>query len=404
MSEMRAVQTEPPVPGRAPPPAPEEVPPSQRRPRPRALTIGSIVLLTVAVVGVVAVALGRRSAEAKERNQRAVVQDRGPTVRVAAAELSNSERSQTLPAEVRAWNQSTLYSKVAGYVRDVKVDKGTRVKRGDLLALLESPETDQLVLGARADLKLKQVLAERARQLRPQGFIAQQDLDSAESALSVSRATLQQLLAMQSYEQVRAPFDGVVTARYVDPGALVAAGTASNQAVQPLFDLADTRTVRVQVFVGQDDAADVQAGVPVSIALPDDPGHPIEAKVTRASQGIDVRTRTMLVEIDVPNEPVRLYPGSYVNVKLRFPGRRTPLVPSDALAWRGDAVYVARIDADNRVKLVRINPGEDDGRRVQILSGLEGGEQVVLNPSAELSDGDRVQPLVPKGGGQAAGR
>ena len=104
------------------------------------------------------------------------------------------------------------------------------------------------------------------------------------------------------------------------------------------------------------------------------------------------------------NEPVRLYPGSYVNVKIRFPGRRTPLVPGDALAWRGDALYVARLEPENRIRLVRVQPGEDDGRRVQILSGLQGGEQVVLNPSAELSDGDRVQPLAPKGAGPAAGR
>jgi len=164
------------------------------------------------------------------------------------------------------------------------------------------------------------------------------------------------------------------------------------------------RTVRVQVYVGQDDAADIHPGSPVSISLPDDPGHPIEAKVTRTAQGIDARTRTMLIEVDVPNEPVRLYPGSYVNVKIRFPGRRTPVVPGEALAWRGDALYVAKLDSDNRVRLVRIQPGEDDGRRVQVLSGLQGGEQVVLNPSAELSEGDRVQPLAPKGGGPAAGR
>lgn len=397
MSEIHAVKT--------PPATAEVTPPTEpRRPRPRALTIGTIVLLLVAVIGVLALALGRRGAEAKERQARTVAQDNGPVVRLAPVELSNAERTLGIPGEVRAWNQATLYSKVAGYVREVLVDKGSRVKKGDPLARLESPETDQQVLGARADLQLKTVQAERARKLRPQGFIAQQDLDNAESALQVSRATLQQLLALQAYEQVRAPFDGVVTARYVDPGALVAAGTSSNQAVQPLFDFVDMRTVRVQVYAGQDDAADIHPGSPVSITLPDDPGHPIEAKVTRTAQGVDPRTRTMLVEIDVPNEPVRLYPGSYVNVKIRFPGKRTPLVPGEALAWRGDALYVARLEADSRVKLVRIQPGEDDGRRVQILSGLQGGEQVVLNPSAELSDGDRVQPLAPKGGAPAAGR
>lgn len=374
------------------------------QPRPRALTIGTVVLVLAAVVGVLAIALVRRSAEAKERERRTTVLDRGPTVRIAEVELSTADRTLSIPGEVRAWAQSTLYSKVAGYVRDVKVDKGSRVKKGQLLAQLESPETDQQVLGARADLQVKQAQAERLRKLRPQGFIAQQDLDNAEGALSVARATLQSLLATQAYEQLRAPFDGVVTARYVDPGALVAAGTASNQSVQPLFDLADMRTVRVQVYVGQDDAGDIRGGAPVAIALPDDPGHPIDATVTRISQGIDARTRTMLVEIDVPNEPVRLYPGSYVNVKIRFPGRRTPVVPGEALAWRGDGLYVARLEADDRVKLVRIQPGEDDGRHVQVLSGLQGGERVVLNPSAELSDGDRVQPLVPRGGGPAAGR
>jgi RND family efflux transporter MFP subunit len=397
MSEIHAVKTSAPdpLPARSPDPA---------QPRPRALTIGTIVLLLAAIVGVVALALGRRGAEARERQARAVAQDSGPVVRLAPVELLNAERTLGIPGEVRAWSQATLYSKVAGYVREVVVDKGTRVKKGELLARLESPETDQQVLGARADVQLKRVQAERARKLRPQGFIAQQDLDNAESALQVSRATLQQLVALQGYEQVRAPFDGVVTARYVDPGALVAAGTASNQAVQPLFDVADMRTVRVQVYVGQDDAADIRPGAPVAVSLPDDPGHPIEAKVTRTAQGIDARTRTMLVEIDVANEPVRLYPGSYVNVKIRFPGKRTPVVPGDALAWRGPDLYVAKLDSENRVRLVRIQPGEDDGRRVQILSGLQGGEQVVLNPSAELSDGDRVQPLAPKGAGPAAGR
>ncbi len=372
--------------------------------RPRALTIGTIVLVLLALLGVGALALTRRNADARERAQRATVLDRGPAVRVADVELSAADRTLSLPGEVRAWNQSTLYSKVAGYVREVKVDKGTPVKKGELLARLESPETDQAVLGARADLQVKQVQADRARKLRPQGFIAQQDLDTAEGALAVARATLQSLLATQSYEQLRAPFDGVVTARYVDPGALVAAGTSSNQSVQPLFEVADMRTMRVQVYVGQDDAAEIRPGAPVAIALPDDPSHPIEAKVTRTSQGIDARTRTMLVEMDIPNEPVRLYPGSYVNVKIRFPGRRTPVVPGEALAWRGDALYVAQLEAGNRVKLVRIQPGDDDGRRVQILTGLKGGERVVLNPSAELSDGDPVQPLAPQGGGPAAGR
>ena len=372
--------------------------------RPRALTLGTALVLMLALAGVVGLALSRRGAEARERNARAAILDNGPNVRVVQVEVSPADRTLALPAEVRAWNQSTLYAKVAGYVREVHVDKGTKVKKGDLLARLESPETDEAVLGARADFKYKEFQAERFRKLRPGGLVAQQDLDNAEAALGVSRAQLQSLLATQSYERVRAPFDGVVTARYVDPGALVAAGTASNQTVQPLFEIADLRTVRVQVYVSQDDAGDVRPGTPRTITTPDDLQHPIAAKVTRTAQGIDARTRTMLVEADVPNEPVRLYTGSYVNVQLKFAGRRTPLVPGEALAWRGGSLFVATLGSDDRVKLVKVQPGADDGKRVQILAGLQGGERVVLNPSAELSDGDKVQPLAPKGAGPAAGR
>jgi RND family efflux transporter MFP subunit len=228
------------------------------------------------------------------------------------------------------------------------------VKKGDLLARLESPETDQQVLGARADVQLKTVQAERARKLRPQGFIAQQDLDNAESGLRISRATLQQLLALQSYEQVRAPFDGVVTARYVDPGALVAAGTASNQAVQPLFDLADMRTVRVQVYVGQDDATDIHPDSPGEHLLAGRPrpphrgkGHPQGAGHRRAHPhhaGGDGRSQRAGAAV----------PGSYVNVKIRFPGKAHPVVPGEALAWRGDSLYVAKLDTDSRIRLVKI--------------------------------------------------
>jgi RND family efflux transporter MFP subunit len=383
----------------------EAVKRSEESRRPRGLTVGSVVLLVIALLGVLALALTRRSAEARERRERNAAVEAGPTVRVAQVDVSPADRALTLPAEVRAWAQSTLYAKVAGYVREVRVDKGTPVKKGDLMARLESPETDQAVLGARADLQVKQVQVERLRKLRPQGFVAQQDLDTAEGAYSVAKATLQGLLAQQAYEQVRAPFDGVVTARYVDTGALVAAGTSSTQSVQPMFDLADMRTMRVQVYVGQDVAPDVKVGSPVSIIVPDDPSRPIEAQVTRLSQGLDARTRTMLVEADVPNEPVRLYPGSYVTVRLKFPGRRTPLIPGDALAWRGDGLFVATLDGDNRVKLVKVQPGDDNGRQVQILSGLKGGERVVVNPSAELSDGDQVQPEKPKdGGGPSASR
>src|SRR5262249_31341581 len=157
--------------------------------RPRGLTLGSIVLLLLAILGVLALALTKRSAEAKERRQRGAAAEAGPTVRVAGGEVSPAERALTLPAEVRAWAQSTLYAKVAGYVREVPVDKGSKVKKGDLLARLESPETDQAVLAARADLQVKKVQAERLRKPPPPRFVAQQDPDNPEGAYSAAKAT-----------------------------------------------------------------------------------------------------------------------------------------------------------------------------------------------------------------------
>lgn len=360
--------------------------------RPRALTLLSVVLVLLALAGVIAVALLRGGREASEARRLAAAAARGVTVQVGKAEVSAAEQTLSLPAEVRGWAQTTLYAKVAGYVREIPVDKGSRVSKGDLIARLESPETDQAVAAARADLEVKRQQLQRTTALRPDGVVSQQDLDNATAAMRVAEATLQQALALQSYEAIRAPFSGVVTARYVDVGALVPAGTGSTQNVQPVVDLADIDRLRVQVYVGQSDASRLQAGDSVSLVSDSDPAHPIDARVSRLSMGLDPRTRTMLAEIDVDNRPVRLFPGQFVHATLRLRGASLPRVPGEALAWRGDRVFVAVVDG-GRVRLVQVQAGEDDGKRVQILSGLHGGETVVLNPSAELQDGDPVQVI-----------
>ena len=368
--------------------------------RPRALTLLSVALVVLALGGVIAVALLRSGREASEARKLAAAAARGVTVQVGKAEVSAAEQTLSLPAEVRGWAQTTLYAKVAGYVREIPVDKGSRVSKGDLIARLESPETDQAVAAARADLEVKRQQLQRTTALRPDGVVSQQDLDNATASMRVAEAILQQALALQSYETIRAPFSGVVTARYVDVGALVPAGTGSTQSVQPVVDLADIDRLRVQVYVGQSDASRLQNGDPVSLVSDSDPAHPIDARVSRQSMGLDPRTRTMLAEIDVDNRPVRLFPGQFVRASLRLRGASLPRVPSEALAWRGDRVFVAVVDG-GRVRLVQVQAGEDDGKRVQILSGLHGGETVVLNPSAELRDGDPVQ-VMPSPAGAAA--
>lgn len=358
--------------------------------RPRALTLLSLAVVVVAILGVLILAWSRRSREATETKHLNVALSKGNAVQVAEVAVSPSEQSLTLPAEVRGWAQVTLYAKVAGYVRDIPVDKGTRVNKGDLLARLESPETDQAVVGARADLELKRQLLQRTTALRPDGVVSQQDLDNATAGVRVAQATLQQTLAQQAYEVIRAPFSGVVTARYVDVGALVPSGTGNTQSVQPVVDLADVDRLRVQVYVGQSDAARLALGDVVSLTSDSDPSHPIQATVSRMSMGLDPRTRTMLCEADVDNRPPRLFPGQFVKATLRLRGARTPLVPGEALTWRGDKLFVALVQ-DGQVRLQQVLTGDDSGRVVQILTGLQGGETVILNPSPELSNGDRVQ-------------
>jgi membrane fusion protein (multidrug efflux system) len=365
-------------------------PPASGAKRPRALTLISLGLGLVVILGVVFLAWHRRSHASSETDRRNVVLSKGNTVQVAQVAVAPSDQTLTLPAEVRGWAQVTLYAKVAGYVREIPVDKGTRVNKGDLLARLESPETDQAVVGARADLGLKRQLLQRTKALRPDGVVSQQDLDNATAAVSVGDATLRQDLAQQAYEIIRAPFSGTVTARYVDVGALVPSGTGSTQSVQPVVDLADIDTLRIQVYVGQSDAARLVIGDTVTLTSDTDPSHPIEAKVSRMSMGLDTRTRTMLCEADVDNRPPRLYPGQFVKATLKLRGARTPLVPGEALTWRGDKLFVALVQ-DGQVHLQQVVTGDDSGRIVQILTGLQGGETVILNPSPELSNGDRVQ-------------
>lgn len=358
--------------------------------RPRALTLLSIGIFLVVVLGVVFLAWRRYSREASETERRNTVLAKGNTVQVVQVSVSPAEQTLTLPAEVRGWAQITLYAKVAGYVLEIPVDKGTRVKKGDLLARLESPETDQAVLAARADLELKRQLLQRTTALRPDGVVSQQDLDNATGAVRVAEATLRQALAQQAYEVIRAPFSGVVTARYVDVGALVPSGTGSTQSVQPVVDLADIDTVRVQVYVGQSDATRLALGDQVTLTADSDVANPISATISRMSMGLDARTRTMLCEADVTNRPPRLFPGQFVKATLRLRGARTPLVPGEALTWRGDKLFVALVQ-NGQVQLQQVLTGDDSGRVVQILTGLQGGETVILNPSPELANGDRVQ-------------
>jgi len=355
----------------------------------RIVAASSIALVIAAAAGTLALFLRERNAQARQAEQLQKELAQGPVVRVARVQLGPAERAVTLPAEVRAELHATLYAKVSGYVKEVKVDKGDRVRKGQVLASLESPELDQQVTSAEAELTFRRQQLDRAERLAPSGRVSKADIDAAQEGLKLARAALVRAQVQKDYEVLRAPFDGTITARYADPGALLPAATGGTNGAQPLLEVAQLDKLRVALQLGQDDAARVRQGDPVKLQIsPDQP--PFEARVSRISHSLDARTRTMLCEIDLPRPPPGLYPGSFLQTSLALHGPARPLVPADALFAQGGQELVAVVE-DGRVHFQRVKLGVDDGAHVEVLDGLLGGELVALDLAPDVSDGATVR-------------
>jgi RND family efflux transporter MFP subunit len=351
---------------------------------------GGLALLVAALL--VALLFWRHDrALAREATRRQETVDRGPRVFITEARAAPASRAVTLPGDVRGFLQSTVYAKIAGYVKSVRVDKGDRVEEGQVLGVLESPEVDQQVAAAEADVAVKRRTFERYQQLVKKDFVSVQDFETARAQYEVSLATVKQAKALRAYETLRAPFAGVVTARYVDPGALIPAATGSTESALPLVEIADLRRLRVLVFVQQDAAPFVHAGDEVAIRVDEQPDLCITAPVNRCAQALDPRTRTMLCEVWLDNQN-RLYPGTFVHVTFHLVAPRTPMIDSGALVLRNNKPSVAVV-RDGRVHFVPVRPGLDDGKTVQIVEGLSAGARVVLAPPSELAENDVVQPV-----------
>jgi RND family efflux transporter MFP subunit len=368
-------------------------PPAEEQPGHSALIYAAgILLVLVSGAGLMMLALAHRRAEAEEVNIRQAAAAVGPRVRVAEVTLAPGSRTVVLPGEVHAWAQATLYAKVAGYLRSIRVDKGDTVRRGDLIAEIESPEVDESVRSAAADLEFKKVTAGRDHELLKDHFIDPQSVDTADAAMKQAASTLATARAMQQYEIIRAPFAGIITNRYADPGALMPAATSATQSAQPVVDISDLGRLRIQVYLGQDDAALVRVGDPARITMDQRPDVIVQARVSRITNALDVRTRTMLVEIDLDNHKTHIYPGEFIHVQIVLRARPYPVVPAEALIYREDKLYVATIQ-DRVARFVAVQAGQDDGHTVQIVSGLNGGELVALNAASDIEDGAPVQPV-----------
>jgi membrane fusion protein (multidrug efflux system) len=332
---------------------------------------------------------------AHEEQSRATALDAGPRVAVVTVDQSPRGRVISLLGEARPFVSATLYAKVSGYLKEINVDKGDRVKTDQLLAVIESPELDHQYQAGVADAKNKRLNADRARTLAKRDMISQQDADTAEADADVAEANVRALAAQKSYEVIRAPFAGVVVARYADPGALVQNAATSQTSTLPLVTVAQTNLLRVYVYPDQRDAHFIRVGDPAVITPPERPELHLNASVTRISGQLDTRTRTMLTEIDFNNTSDVILPGSFVQVSLRVhqAGSGELEIPAESLVMRNEKPFVAVVRPDNTIAFRPVVIGVDEGPHVRIVSGLQKGERIALNLGESLAEGSHIRPV-----------
>lgn len=352
------------------------------------------VLLIVAFILVSRLKGGKaQQIAATLRTEKAAAQA-GPRVQVTTVQDAPSAQALTLLGETHAFLESTLYAKVSGYLKTIYVDKGDIVRANQTLAVIESPETDAQYQAAVINERNLQQIAARDENLVKRDMIAQQDAETAVADARVAAQNTQNLATLKSYEIIRAPFDGRITARYADPGALVQSAETSQTAALPLVRISEISEERVYIYPDQRNAAFIRVGDAARVSDPAKPRVKINARVTRISGEFDPDTRTMLVEIDFRNVGDRIPPGSFVEVTLRLASRSRYLeIPATALVLRGTKTFVAVVDPHNRVTFHPIEVAADDGTHVSVRSGLTGGERIAINIGDSVSGGNEVQPV-----------
>ena len=378
----------------------KEAAPNERRLGPGAWIALAVALLTIAYVvynGMVV------RAAASERLVRATDQAATPVVSVVHPLTAAPTQEIVLPGNTQAFIDSPIYARTSGYLKQWHFDIGARVKKGDLLVEIETPEVDQQLQQARADLEtaqanqeLAQTTADRWRNLLKSNSVSKQETDQAVSNLAAQKATvdsrqadMHRLEQLQSFEKVTAPFDGVITARNTDVGALIDAGSAAQS--KELFHLAGIDRLRVFVAIPEVYSSAAQPGATASLTLDEFPGRVFHGTLVRNSNSIDAASRTLLVEVDVDNPTGQLLPGAYVSVHIKLPRRiRSVTVPANTLLFRREGLRVGVVRA-GRVDLLPITIGRDYGSTVEIVSGLQVSDSVILDPADSLISGTAVR-------------
>lgn len=344
---------------------------------------------------IVAVVAGYRHWQtAKERRALEAEAKAGPHVEVTTVAKTDPNRTLTLVGEARPFASVTLYAKVSGYLKTIKVDKGDRVKKDQILGVIESPEIDKAYQGASADSENKSAIARRMNELRRRNLVSPQEADQANSDAKVAKSKLESLAVQKSYEILRAPFDGTVTARYADPGALVQNAENSQTSALPMVTVSQVDSLRVYVYVDQRDAAFIKIGSSAQVTVAEQPDLDLKAKISRVSGELDPKTKMLLTEIDVENQDGRLVPGSFVQVTLHLTVPEQLEVPAQALLVLQGKSYVVTVDSEDHIHYREVKVGDNDGRRVSILSGVQENERVALNIGSQWADGSHVRPIL----------
>ena len=297
--------------------------------------IGAGVLVVGAIVIAVLFSVSRNRALAVESSRRTSDATAGPIVRAVEAVRSAPTHHLSLLGEARPYASVTLYAKVSGYLKWIGVDKGDRVKADQVVAIIESPETDASWNAATADHAQKALTASRLKQLLDQKFASREETDLAAADEAVSRERLASLAQQKEFEKLKAPFNGTVTARFADLGALVQNAASSQTSALPVVTVENTDSLRIYAYLDQTDAASVRVGLPAVLTMTERAGERIAVKVARTSGELDARTRKLLVEFDVDNRTGRaIVPGSFVHVEIDVPAAVLTEIPSEALVMR----------------------------------------------------------------------
>jgi len=355
------------------------------------------------LVAVLVVVTGIRAREEQGVRLREWTDDQAvPTVAVVLPDPKALNATIDLPGRLEAYSRAPIFARVNGYLKSWSADIGARVRAGQVIAEIEAPDLDQQLLQARADLasaqasaKLSEATLERRKTLIPSNFVSMQEIDertadlsNKKGAVNADQANVERLEALAGYKKITAPFDGIVTARDTDVGALINAGGTSGP---PMFVISDISKLRVYVNVPQNYVPQIRIGAKAVISVPEYPNRTFPATVEASAQAVDVNSGTTRMQLGLDNAGGELMPGAYSNVRLTLQRDGLPLhIPSSALIFNQNGTRVAVVGPDDKVQFKTVTIARDLGREIEIGSGLAADDRVIVTPPDGIADGDQV--------------